>query len=91
MDFAIKLLILKSYDLILVVCDRFLKISYFIATTEKITAEGLARLYRDNMWKLHKLPESMILDRGPQFVVGLIKELNKILEIEMKLSIAFHP
>ena len=65
--------------------------SYFIATTEKITAEGLVRLYRDNMWKLHKLPESMILDRGPQFVVGLIKELNKILEIEMKLSIAFHP
>ena len=91
MDFAIKLLILKSYDLILVVCDRFLKMSYFIATTEKITAEGLARLYRDNMWKLHKLPESMISDRGPQFVVGLIKELNKILEIEMKLSIAFHP
>jgi len=65
--------------------------SYFIATTEKITAEGLARLYRNNMWKLHKLPESMISDRGPQFVVGLIKELNKILEIEMKLSIAFHP
>jgi len=65
--------------------------SYFIATTEKITAEGLARLYRDNMWKLHKLPESMISDRGPQFVVGLIKELNKILEIEMKLSTAFHP
>ena len=91
MDFAIKLLILKSYDLILVVCDRFLKISYFIATTEKITAEGLARLYRDNMWKLHKLPESMISDRGPQFVAGLIKELNKILEIETKLSTAFHP
>ena len=91
MDFAIKLLILKSYDLILVVCDRFLKMSYFIATTEKITAEGLARLYRDNMWKLHKLPESMISDRGPQFVAGLIKELNKILEIETKLSTAFHP
>ncbi len=65
--------------------------SYFIATTEKITAEGLARLYRDNMWKLHKLPESMISDRGPQFVAGLIKELNKILEIETKLSTAFHP
>ena len=69
----------------------FLKISYFIATTEKITAEGLARLYRDNMWKLHKLPKSMISDRGPQFVAGLIKELNKILEIEMMLSTAFHP
>jgi len=34
--------------------------------------------------------ESVILDRGLQFAAGLIKELNKILEIETKLSIAFH-
>jgi len=33
----------------------------------------------------------MILHRGPQFTVGLMKELNEILEMEMKLSIAFHP
>jgi len=33
----------------------------------------------------------VILDRGPQFVVGLMKELNKMLEIETKLLIAFHP
>ena len=33
----------------------------------------------------------MILDRGPQFAVGLIKELNKMLGIETKLSIAYHP
>jgi len=33
----------------------------------------------------------VILDRGLQFAVGLMKELNKMLEIETKLSIAFHP
>jgi len=33
----------------LVVCDRFSKISYFITMTEKITAQGLAKLIRDNM------------------------------------------
>jgi len=33
----------------------------------------------------------MILDRGPQFAVELIKELNKMLGIETKLSIAYHP
>jgi len=37
------------------------------------------------MWKLHRLPESIILDRGPQFTAGLIRELNEILEIKSKL------
>ena len=39
--------------------------AHFEATTEKMTVEGLARLFRDNVWKLHGLPESMISDRGP--------------------------
>jgi len=63
---------------------------HFVATTEKIMAEGLARLFRDNVWKLHGLPESVILDRGPQFAVGLTRELNKMLGIETKLSTAYH-
>ena len=63
-----------------------LKMSYFVVTTEKITAERLARLFRDNVWKLHRLPKSVISDKGPQFVAGLMRELNKMLEIETKLS-----
>ena len=54
-------------------------------------AEGLARLFRDNMWKLHGLPESVISDRGLQFAAGLTKELNKMLGIKTKLSMAYHP
>jgi len=48
-------------------------------------------LFRDNVWKLHGLPESIISDRRPQFAVGLMRELNEILGIKSKLSIAFHP
>jgi len=65
--------------------------SHFVATTEKMMAEGLARLFRDNVWKLHGLPESVISDRRPQFVAGLTRELNKMLRIETKLSTAYHP
>jgi len=74
----------------LVVCNKFSKILHFIAITEKIMAEGLARLFRNNMWKLYGLPESVISDRGLQFVVELIKKLNEMLKIETKLLIAFH-
>jgi len=40
---------------------------------------------------LYGLPESVISDRGPQFVAGLTRKLNKMLGIEIKLSIAYHP
>ena len=90
-DFITKLPVSKGHNSILVVCDRFLKMSHFVATTEKMMVEGLARLFRNNMWKLHGLLESVISDRGPQFAAGITKELNKMLGIETKLSIAYHP
>jgi len=43
------------------------------------------------VWKLHGLPESIISDRRVQFAAGLMKELNRILGIKTKLSMAFHP
>ena len=48
-DFITKLPMSKGHNLILVICDRFSKISYFVAITEKITVEGLVRLFRDNV------------------------------------------
>jgi len=51
-DFITKLLLAQRYNTILVVCDWFSKIVYFIATIEKILAEELARLFRDHIWKL---------------------------------------
>ena len=64
---------------------------HFVATTEGTLAEGLARLFRDNVWRLHGLPESIVLDRGPQFAAELTKELNGMLGIKTKLLTAFHP
>ena len=64
---------------------------YFIPTTERTSVEGLARLFRDNVWKLHRLSESIISDRGPQFMAELMRKLNKILGIKSKMLIVFHP
>ena len=94
-DFITKLPLVAKKDTILVVCNRLFKMTHFVATTEETSAEGLAQLFmtqlfRDNVWKPHRLPESVVLDRGPQFAVNLTKELNQMLGIETKLSIAFH-
>ena len=90
-DFIMKSPIVAGKDAILVVCDQLLKITHFVATTERTLAEGLARLFRDNMWKLHGLPESVVSDRGPQFAAELMKELNRMLGIETRLLTVFHP
>jgi len=89
-DFITKLPLVAGKDVILIVCDRLSKMVYFVATTERKSAEWLARLFKNNVWKLHELLESVISDRGPQFATVLTKELNRMLEIETKLLTAFH-
>ena len=42
--------------MILVVCDRLSKIVYFIVVIKETLVKG--RLFRDNLWKLHKLLKS---------------------------------
>ena len=90
-EFITKLPLAQGYNSILVVVDRLTKMVHFIPTTEKTSVKGLAKLFRDNVWKLHGLPESIISDRGPQFTAGLMRELNRMLGIKSKLSTAFHP
>ena len=46
-DFITKLPLVARKDAILVVCNRLSKMTYFIATTKRISVEGLARLFRD--------------------------------------------
>jgi len=48
-DFITKLLMVAGKNAILVVCDRLSKMTHFVAMTEGTIAEGLARLFRDNM------------------------------------------
>ena len=76
-DFIMKLLLVAGKDTILVVCNRLSKMMNFVATTEETSVEGLARLFRNNMWKLHGLPESIVSDRGPQFAAEMMNKLKQ--------------
>ena len=90
-DFITKLLIVAGKDAILVICNRLSKMAYFIAITEETIVEGLVRLFRDNVWRLYGLPESVVSDRGPQFAAELTKELNGMLDIKKKTVNYFLP
>ena len=89
-DFIMELPIVARKYAILVVYNWLSKMVHFVATTEGTLVKGLVRLFRDNVWKLYRLPESIVLDRGPQFVAELTKELNRMLGIETRLLTAFH-
>ena len=89
-DFITKLPVVARKDAILVVCNRLSKMMHFAATTDGTSAEELVRLFRDNVWKLHRLPESIVSNRGPQFAAELMKELNRMLGIETRLLTVFH-
>jgi len=82
-DFITKFLLVVEKDVILVICNRLSKIAYFVATTKKTSVEGLVRLFRDNVQKLHRLPESVIgvlftnrwTDRTNELRVGIVLEI----------------
>ena len=76
-DLITKLLLVVEKNVILIVCNRLSKMIHFVAITEEMSVKELARLFRDNVWKLYKLPESVILDREPQFAVKLANELKQ--------------
>ena len=81
----------QGYNAILVVADRGTK-QYIIAPTNvTVTSEGVARLYRDHVFRRVGLFEKLISDRGPQFASQFAKDIYKLLGVEANQSTAYHP
>jgi transposase InsO family protein len=91
MDFVTHLPESNGHNTILVVVNRLTKIKHFIACNGTCDAEDLARLFIKHIWKLHSLPNTIVSDRGPQFVSEFWKHLTRHLSITALLSTAFHP
>ena len=80
----------QQHDAILVIVDRLSKMVHYIPTHESVTSEGTARLYFDNIFRLHGLSESLVSDRGTQFTPGFSHALCKLVGITQNLSTSFH-
>ena len=77
-------------DTILVIVDRFMKMIRLKATMMNISSEGIAKIYRDKIWKLHGVPKTILSNQGPQFASKFMEEFTKVLGTKRKLSMAYH-
>ncbi|KAJ3489900.1 hypothetical protein NLJ89_g11486 [Agrocybe chaxingu] len=90
-DLIVGLPLSRGHNAIFVVVDRLSKMVRIMPTSKKVTSEGLARHYRDYVWKDFGLPRRVISDRGSTFASDFTRELNRLLGIETHLSTAYHP
>ena len=80
----------RQHDSIWVIVDIMTKSSRFLAVKTTYLAEDYARLYINEIVRLHGVPLSIILDRGPQFTFNFWKSFQKGLGTQVNLSTTFH-
>jgi len=61
------------------------------ATTTNISSEEIAKIYRDDIWKLHGVPKKILSNKEPQFTSKFMEEFTKALGTRRQLSTAYHP
>lgn len=91
MDFVEGLPVSENKNLILVVVDRFTKYAHFLSMKHPITVQSVARMFSDNIFKLHGLPSVIVTDRDKIFTSSLWQKLFKTLGIKLHMSTSYHP
>jgi len=81
----------RQYDLIWVIVDRMNKSDHFSLVKAYYSVEDYAKLYLREMVRLHRVPLSIILDRGTQFTSQFRKSFQKGLGKKVKFRTTFHP
>ena len=81
----------KGHDSIWVIVDRLTKAAHFIPVRTNYSVEKLAKLYVENIVKLHGVPSRIVSDRGTQFISRFWKSLHKAMGTKLDFSSAYHP
>ena len=76
---------------IAVFVDRLTKMTHMVPCTKEVTASQYARLFVDNVFWLHGMPQVIISDRDPRFVSKFWEELFSLLGTDLHFSTTFHP
>jgi len=81
----------QDHDAILVIVDKLTKWGYFIACTEEISAEDVARIYVKEVFARHGAPSKIISDRDPRFVAAFWEVFLAEQGVRAATSTAYHP
>ena len=81
----------NGMDAIVIIVDQFMKMIRLKATTTNISSEGIVKIYKNDIWKLHGIPRKILSNRGLQFASKFMEEFTKALGTKRQLSIAYHP
>jgi hypothetical protein len=81
----------NKYDALYVVCCTMAKMVHLIPTTKNVTAQQVARLYYDNIYRLHGLPKAIISDRDMKFTGDFWSTMQKLFGTDLLMSTAYHP
>ena len=92
MDFIVDLpKTAQGFDAIFTVVDRFSKLTHFIPMVTDATAEDVASLFIQEVYKHHGLPSSIVSDRDPKFTSKFWGAVMAHLQTSLKMSTAYHP
>ena len=72
---------------IVVIVDQFTKIIQLKAT---ISSEGIAKIYKDEIWKMYRIPRKILSDRELQFALRFMKKLMKALGTKRMFLTTYH-
>nr|GFB42783.1 hypothetical protein [Tanacetum cinerariifolium] len=91
MDFIKSLPMSQGKSTLLVVEDKLSKYAHFLPIAHPFSASQVAQLFLDNVYKLHRLPKTIVSDRDKVFMSLFWQSLFKMLQVKLKLSTAYHP
>jgi hypothetical protein len=74
-----------------VVVDRLTKYGHFIPLRHPITALTVAHIFMTAVYRLHGMPESIVLDRDCIFTSSLWRELFHLSGTKLLMSSSYHP
>ena len=92
MDFIVGLPHTQAdYDAIWVIVDRLTKSTHFLAIRYNFILARLAKLYINEIIKLHKVSMSIMSDRDPWFISRFWPKLQRALGTTLHFNTIFYP